>query len=231
MFLVLLPSFSSFFHIPTTYFTLCIHASFPSCWTNSAYLQHENWLSTKPFLLASLYLLNYFQPFFLGLSSPGLGTSLARMVLPRMDSSHSPVAPGAGGALAGLCCPPGCLWVSSTSCTHWFPSHMGREGALLPDPSKGRNVVRDDAVDYPSPADTRVESQAPMSRFLLSVLALLYLWFNFLFPDLFCTSCIVSQKGTSLTEALSCNASVITWPAGTQGASFPGLLERDLPAS
>lgn len=123
-----------------------------------------------------------------------------------MDSSLSPVAPGAGGALAGLCCAAlqaGFGSAVPAAHTGFLLTWAGKEPSC-----KGRNVVRDDAVDYPSPADTRVESQAPMSRFLFSVLALLYLWFNFLFTELFCTSCIVSQKGTSLTEALSC--SVIT---------------------
>lgn len=99
------------------------------------------------------------------------------MVLHGMDSSHSPVAPqgrqSLQGALAMLLPALQAGFGSGAPAAHTgFLLHMARAGALLLDLNKRRNVVRDGAVDYPSPADTRVESQAPISRYILSVLAL-----------------------------------------------------------
>lgn len=133
MFLVLLPSFSSFCHIPTTYFTLCIHASFPSCWTNSAYLHTLKFTFFKSFsscfpLSFELFSAPFPVPLFSQVrDQPGQDGLAQDGLLSQPCGTRGRWSPG----WAVLCCPPGWLWVSSTSCTHWFPSHMGREGALL----------------------------------------------------------------------------------------------------
>lgn len=175
MLLVLLPCFSSFFHIPSTCFTHCIHASLPSCWTNSACLHTLKLPFLKAFsscfpLSSELFLALFPWPVFCGLSQ--VRDQPAEDGLAQDGLFSQPRGTTGQVLLQGAlpcCCQPSRLALGQDHQLHT----QGREGALLLDPGKTRNVVRDDAVDYPSPADTRAESQAPISRFILSVLALL----------------------------------------------------------
>lgn len=145
MLLVLLPSFSSLFHNPSTCLTLWICASFPSCWTNSAYLHTLK----LPFLKASssyfpLYF-ELFQPFFLGLSSvvsPRLGTSLQSCTgwAPLLCGTTGQVS--LQGALAMLLPALQAGFGSGAPAAHTaFLLHLAREGALLLLPSARRGML------------------------------------------------------------------------------------------
>lgn len=242
MLLVLLPSFSSFFHIPSTCFTLCTRASFPSCWTNSAYLHTLKLPFLKAFflLLASPYLLNYFQPFFLvfcgvsqvrdqpawdGLAQDGLPSQLC--------GTTGQVVPA--GALAMLLVVPAVSWPAlqagfgsgaPAAHTGFFCTWAGKEPFCSIQAGAG---MLWGMMLWTTPALQTQELSLRLQFQDLFFQSLPCFSSGLIFSSQTCSAphILSHKKAQALAASLSCKASVISWPAGT-GSILPWPLGEGL---